>query len=109
MKKTSFRFNDNVRPIVENLANMLQWANNQDHDDYDGRPVYASQRNLFGHFYNALKTIIIEECGYEVYTAIEASRDGFNFGGNHTWLEDVEVAVDNAYEDLKQQFESSFE
>jgi hypothetical protein len=102
---TQFKFNDNVRPIVANLANMLQWANNQDHDDYNGRPVYASQRGLFGHFYNAVKTIITEECGSDVYNAIERSRDGYNFGGNATYLDDIECAIDNAYADLNDGFE----
>lgn len=96
-----FRFNDNVRPIVENLAKMLMWANNQDHDDtVGGRPVYASQRNLYGHISNAIKAIVVAECGESIYNQIENSRYGFNFGGNHSWLEDIEVAIDQAHEEI---------
>lgn len=88
-----FRFDDNVRPTVDQLVAIMEWANMQDSDEKianDGHSIYASQRNVFGHAYAALLAIIDEECGKDVTKY--ASRE-FNWGGGKTWLEDCEFAV----------------
>lgn len=88
-----FRFDDNVRPTVEQLVAIMEWANMQDSDEKlanDGHSIYASQRNVFGHAFNGMMAIIEEECGKKV--ADYASRE-FNWGGGKTWLDDCELAV----------------
>jgi hypothetical protein len=69
----------------------MQWANNNE---------YASQRDVYGKMSEALSLIVKRECGVDVEDEIEHSRYHYNFGGNGSWLEDVEVAVDHARENL---------
>lgn len=82
-----FRFNDDVRPHVERIVSVMQWANSNQ---------YADQRGVYGMMSNALNLIVSRECGADVLEAIENSRNHWNFGGNESWLVDVEVAVENA-------------
>jgi hypothetical protein len=86
-----FRFNDNVRPQVERIVSVMQWANDNQ---------YASQRDVFGMMEKALCLIVSRECGDDVLDTIEHSRHHWNFGGNESWLVDVEVAVEHAKQEI---------
>lgn len=86
-----FRFNANVRPQVERIVSVMQWANGNQ---------YASQTDVYGSMSKALDLIVVRECGQEVLNTIEHSRNHWNFGGNESWLIDVEVAVDDALQEL---------
>lgn len=82
-----FRFSDNVRPQAEQITHMMQWANNS------GK--YAGTDSVYGAMGKALAAIIIRECGQYVYDRVNEG-DRWNFGGNESWLIDVEVAIDDA-------------
>lgn len=86
-----FRFNDNVRPQVERIVSVMQWANGNQ---------YASQSDVYGSMNKALDLVVIRECGQKVWDTIEHSRHHWNFGGNESWLIDVEVAIENALQEI---------
>jgi len=92
------RLRDEIRPQVKALADLMMWANNQ-------RNSLANQSSTYGHCEKALRDIIVLEFGQAVYNAIENSRNGWNFGGNGSWIEDVEAAIENAQEELQEEIE----
>jgi uncharacterized protein (UPF0335 family) len=92
------RLRDEIRPQVEQLANLMMWANSQ-------RSSLANQSSVYGHCEKALRDIIVMEFGQAVYNAIDNSRNGWNFGGNGSFIEDVEAAIENAQEELQEEIE----
>lgn len=90
------RLRDEIRTQVAALANLMMWANSQ-------RNSLANQSSTYGHCEKALRDIIVMEFGQAVYNAIQNSRNGWNFGGNGSWLEDVEAAIENAQDELREE------
>lgn len=91
----AFRFTSDVRPIVKMLADATMACNNvnrlacqHDHNDPHGLGPY-------GFAYYGIIAIIRKEAGNDV-----AERVFINFGGNATYLDDVEVAVTEARQDI---------
>lgn len=70
----------------------MQYANARD----DGRwACMASRRGVYGFAYSCLQAIITELHGDRI---AQAAMDCINYGGNFSWLEDVEIAVSEALE-----------
>lgn len=90
-----FRFSTESRSIVAGIVTALEYANSH--------KSLSSQRGCYGHLENALRSIIEAECGKQVVEFIDNSSNHYNFGGNESWLIDVEVAIDNAQTEIAEQ------
>lgn len=95
-----FRFNDKIRSHVKAIADAMEYANSRD----DGRWAWQSSEptcnGVYGALHTAIEHIVRMECGDKVLNYIECSRHGWNYGGNGCFFEDIEVAIDEAINEL---------
>lgn len=96
-----FRFSAESRSIVAGIVAALEYANSHS--------SLSSQRGCYGHLENALRAIIEAECGKQVVEFIDNSNNHYNFGGNESWLVDVEAAIDNAQTEIAERNNSENE
>lgn len=83
-----FQFPAEVRGYVESLADLMYFANSKN----DG--LWATERGgVYGAAVDTITTIIREVVGE---TVAKEWRDFMELGANKTFLDDVEVAVQNA-------------
>lgn len=107
-----YRFPDDVRPYVKSLSELLYFANAEEPGTsaaYRKGSRWAWQSSdpagngVFGHAMSTVESIICEVHGEELLNRINCSRYGWNFGGNGSWMEDIEVAVETALEEIKEE------
>lgn len=96
------RLRPEIRPQVEALANLMMWANNQ-------RNSLARQDSMYGHCEKALHDIIALEFGVAIDNRIRCSRNHWNFGGNESYIVDVEVAIEKAIEEVDREVQEAYE
>lgn len=88
---SAYRLRAEVRDHVQFLAEVMLRLNAGPHD-----------RNHYKAMYDAISAIVALEVGQPVADHIcHKLRDGFNWGGNHSYAEDVEVAIEVAITELK--------
>lgn len=98
-----FKFPDSHRIKVETVVNMMAWANNEDHKDtQNGIPKFASQSSVYGCLENVLNLFVEHFAGEDVLQHIDSN---WNWGGYDSHLEDCEVAIEHAIQDLKERDE----
>jgi hypothetical protein len=98
-----FRFPADVRPFVESLAKLLYFANARDTGKWAWQSSDPAHNGVFGAAMTTVEMIIREVCGAAILEAIGRSRYGWNFGGNGSFLLDIEVAVQTAIETIAQE------
>lgn len=88
----SFKFHPEIRPHVEATVKLMEYANSKE--------SYLWCGDVYGHASKALDAIILATMGDKVMDKINHMRHGYNFGGNYSWLEDVEVAIQTALDEI---------
>lgn len=68
---------------VAKLLDVMMWANRV------GRDGYASHNSVYGMCQDAICEIVKTETG------IDISKRDWNLGGNSSYLEDVQICIDN--------------
>lgn len=97
---TTFTFRPEVREHVRALAELMMFANAQPGMAWPAQSSDPTRDGVYGLVAKALEKILEIECGSSVVRLIENSRHGFNFGGNATFLDDVETAVATALDEI---------
>ncbi len=83
-----YRFPAKVRPFVRSLCNLMQYANSIETGQWaDGRD------GVFGHAQNTINAILKE---LKFDADIRIGNLETNWGGNETWLDDLEIAITEA-------------
>lgn len=98
----AFRFADDVRPIVEMLANATMALNAIERGQFAAQHDANSVHGLgcYGYAYYGIFAIVKEVCGKEVADAMDYP----NFGGNLDYVTDVEVAVQEAKDEIAEEY-----
>lgn len=82
---------------------MMAWANKEDHKDTEnGVSKFASQSSVYGQLEKVLDTFVEHFAGKAV---LEHINSNWNWGGYDTHIEDCEVVIATAIEDLKEREE----
>jgi len=97
---TGFRFRPEVREHVGNLAKLMEFANSIERGKWALQSSDPERNGVYGAAATAVDFIVREECGQEVFDAIQYSRYGYNFGGCGNWLEDVEATIQEAIDEI---------
>lgn len=97
-----FKFRTGIRGYVKSLAELAEYANNKETGRWHWQSSDPSGDGVYGSTIRTIEFIIREECGQHILDTIGRSRYGFNFGGCSDFLEDIEVAVENAIQDNRQ-------
>ncbi len=91
-----FMFRAEIRNFVKSLAELAEYANDRNIGRWHWQSSDANGDGVYGSAIRTIEYIIREEYGAHILDRIEWSRYGFNFGGCRTWLDSVEVAVEEA-------------
>ena len=102
----SYRFNDDVRKYLKSLMDLMQYANSRN----DGRWANQSSDDQYNGVYGAASTtvrkILTELHGKDLADAI---MERINYGGNYDWLDDLETAVDDVFQDIRDREQEKLE
>lgn len=93
LRPPPFTFPKDVRPFVESLAELMEYANRTDTGNWAVQSVDPARDGVFGRAEKTITAIVREVCGDKVAAEY---RNYFNFGGHRTWLDSVEAAVQEA-------------
>ena len=96
---TTFRFQAEVRKHVRALTELMEFANAQDQPGGLGGKWCWQTGGVYGAAHDGVMRIVAEVCGQQVADRI----DGFNFGGDGTWFDSVESAVDEAMREIEEE------
>lgn len=89
-----FRFRPEIRGYVKSLAELMEYANGQNH----GRWAWGwtdhpkATPGVFGFAQRTIAEIVREECGQAVYDKFHTAD--CNFGGSGSWLWDIEECLE---------------
>lgn len=99
-----FKFKEPVRTHVRHLTELLEYANSRNDGSWALGYTCVDHRDngVYGNVQHTIDAIIREELGREVYDAFE--HCDINYGGNGSWLEDFEAAVDEAIEEVSESY-----
>jgi len=78
---------------VQMLAEIMIWANICGHDGYAGHD------SVYGCCRDAIIEIVKQETGVNIRNSCD-----WNMGGNNTYLEDIEIAIDTEREAIIEEY-----
>lgn len=78
---------------VQMLAEIMMWANNC------GRDGYAGHDSVYGYCRDAIIEIVKQETHVNIRNCCD-----WNLGGNNSYLEDIEIAIDTERECIIEEY-----
>ena len=82
-------FQRDTASYLGKLLETMVWANNE------GRNGYAGINSVYGKCRDAIVEIVERECNVNI------SEEDWNLGGNNSYLEDIEVCIENTRKKLE--------
>lgn len=82
------------KALIQSIAVCMMACNERNNRD-------CEQTSTYGHLRNAIASLVLNQTG------IDISKADWNIGGNHTWADDIQQAIDDTVAELARQAEQA--